>query len=153
MTLEEVLLFIHIVAVVIWLGGSAMVRILFARTKQARDEDGLRTLLRQGDFLGKAVFNPAGIITLAAGVWLVIETPWEFSDVWISFGFAGIIIGAGLAMAFYPRQMQRIRTALDGGGLAAADTQSSLLTLQRVALLELLILFLVVWAMVFKPGA
>ena len=153
MTLADTLKLVHIISVSVWIGGEIMLGILFERAQRSRDEGTLRGLLSQGDFIGKAVFNPAGIITLAAGIWLGIEGDYDFGEAWISIGFVGIAVGAILGMAFYPRVFNRGLAGIEAGGIDGSETRASLKSLRLVSTIELLVLLVVVWAMVFKPGA
>ena len=153
MTLADTLKLVHIISVSVWIGGEIMLGILFERAQRSRDEGTLRGLLSQGDFIGKAVFNPAGIITLAAGIWLGIEGDYDFGEAWISMGFVGIAVGAILGMAFYPRVFKRGLAGIEAGGIDDSETRASLKSLRLVSTIELLVLLVVVWAMVFKPGA
>jgi uncharacterized membrane protein len=154
MTLAELLLLVHVVAVIVWLGGAFMLGLLFERAERSSDEAIVLGLSKMGAFLGKAVFNPAGIVTLVAGIWLVIEVDsFEFSDPWISIGFLGVATGAILGMAFYPKAFRRVQEGIEGDGLLSNETLSALRTLRLVSLLEWVFLIVVVWAMVFKPGA
>ena len=153
MTLANILKLVHIVAVTIWIGGEIMLGILFERARLSRDEGALRGLLSQGKFISMAVFNPAGIITLAAGVWLVIEADLDFGEAWISIGFVGIAVGAMLGMTFYSRIFDRSLAALDSEGIDGAGTRALLKSLRLVSSIEVVVLLVVVWAMVFKPGA
>lgn len=153
MTLADTLLFVHIVAVVVWIGGELMLGILFERAQRARDEATLRGLLSQSEFIGKAVFNPAGIITLVAGVWLAIDRDFDFGQAWISIGFVGVAVGAGLGMAFYPKVFRRGLAAIEAEGINGTETLASLRSLRLVSTIELVVLLVAVWAMVFKPGA
>lgn len=153
MTLANILKLVHIISAMVWIGGEIMLGVLFERAQRSRDVGTLRGLLSQGEFIGKAIFNPAGIITLAAGVWLGIEGDYDFGEAWISIGFVGIAVGAILGMAFYPKVFNRGLAGIDAGGLDGAETQASLKSLRLVSTIELLVLLVVVWAMVFKPGA
>ena len=153
MTLADTLKLVHIISVSVWIGGEIMLGILFERAQRSRDEGTLRGLLSQGDFIGKAVFNPAGIITLAAGIWLGIEGDYDFGEAWISMGFVGVAVGAILGMAYYPRVFQRGLAGLEVGGIDGSETRASLKSLRLLSTIELLVLLVVVWAMVFKPGA
>jgi uncharacterized membrane protein len=152
-TLAELLLLVHILAVTVWIGGLFMLGVIFERSQRSNDEATVLGLSKMGEFLGKAVFNPAGIITLAAGIWLVIEADYEFSEAWISIGFLGIATGAILGMAYYPKAYRRVQAAIETDGLLSNQTLASLRTLRLVSSLEWLFLIVVVWAMVFKPGA
>lgn len=154
MTLAEVLRFIHVVAVIVWLGGAFMMGLLFERAQRSRNEATVLGLAKLSEFVGKAVFNPAGIITLIAGIWLVIELDGvEFSDAWISLGFLGVFLGAGLGMAFYPKALARVQDGIAADGLLSNETLAGLRRLRLVSSLEWVFLIVVVWAMVFKPGA
>ncbi len=153
MTLANTLKLVHIIPVSVWIGGEIMLGILFERAQRSRDEGTLRGLLSQGDFIGKAVFTPAGIITLAAGIWLGIEGDYDFGEAWISMGFVGIAVGAILGMAFYPRVFKRGLAGIEAGGIDDSETRASLKSFRLVSTIELLVLLVVVWAMVFKPGA
>lgn len=153
MTLAEVLTFIHVVAVIVWIGGSFIIGLLIERSERSRDEAGVKNLLRESDFIGKAVFNPAGVITLAAGIWLVIELDGvEFSEAWISIGFAGIALGAVLGMAFYPKAIAGALAAIEEDGLLGNAALARLRRLRLVSSIGWVLLIVVVWAMIFKPG-
>ncbi len=153
MSLAEVLKLIHIVAVIVWVGGSFMLIVLFSLTRRSSEEATVLGLSKLGETIGKFVFNPAGIITLVAGIWLVIEVDLEFSEAWISLGFLGVIISAGLGMAFYPKALRRLQAGIEEGGLSGAESVAALDRLRIVSSAELLLLLIVVWAMVTKPGA
>ncbi len=149
--MENTLKLIHILAAIAWFGAGIVRAVLFARARSAGDRQRLITFLEENEFLGKVYFNTFGILTLVAGVWLVLITDWEFSMTWISIGFIGIIVGIVWGVVFYPRFA---REAL--AGLAEGEVASINEPLSRFALyanIELLILLVVVWAMVFKPGA
>ena len=96
------------------------------------------------------VFSISGGVVLLAGVWLVARVDfWEFSHAWISIGFLGVAAGFILGIGFYAPQTRALITAIKENDPAAAAIT------KRIALvsnLELLLLVVVVWAMVFKPG-
>jgi len=152
-TLAEILKLVHVVAVIIWLGGSFMLGFILERAQASEDEATVLGVTKMAEFIGKAVFNPAGIITLLAGIWLVIEADYEFSEAWISIGFLGVALGAILGMAFYPKALKAVEDGIEADGLLSNDTLGALRKLRLVSTVEWLLLIVVVWAMVFKPGA
>ncbi len=154
MTLVETLKFVHVAAAIVWVGGAFMIGVMFERAQRSQDEGTVLGLTRIGEFAGKAVFNPAGILVLVAGIWLVIESDGiDFSEAWISLGFLGVALGAGLGMAFYPKILGRVRAGIEDDGLLSNETLAALRRLRLVSSLEWVFLLVVVWAMVFKPGA
>ena len=55
-------------------------------------------------------------------------------------------------MAFYPRITERALAGLDAGGLQGAETQANLKRISLVSSVETVLLLVVIWAMVTKPG-
>ena len=153
MTLAELLLWIHVVAVIVWLGGAFMLGMIFERAQRTSDEATVLGISKMGEFLGKAVFSPAGLITLGAGVWLVIEADYDFAEAWISIGFLGIAAGVILGIGFYPKAWRRVQSGIEADGMLSNETLGAMRQLRLVSSLEWLFLIVVVWAMVFKPGA
>ncbi|MDX1449781.1 MAG: DUF2269 family protein [Acidimicrobiia bacterium] len=153
MSLEEFLKWIHVLAAIAWVGGSFALVILVVRASVTSDAGLLKGLIRQSDFFGRFVFNIAGILVLVAGIWLVIESPvWDWDQAFISIGFAGVAVGIVLGMGFYPRQWEKVDTALEDGGIESSGVGTALATLRNVAAAEIAVLVVVVWAMVTKPG-
>jgi len=130
-----------------------MLGFILERAQASEDEATVLGVTKMAEFIGKAVFNPAGIITLLAGIWLVIEADYEFSEAWISIGFLGVALGAILGMAFYPKALKAVEDGIEADGLLSNDTLGALRKLRLVSTVEWLLLIVVVWAMVFKPGA
>ena len=130
-----------------------MLGFILERAQASEDEATVLGITKMAEFIGKAVFNPAGIITLLAGIWLVIEADYEFSEAWISIGFLGVALGAILGMAFYPKALKAVEDGIEADGLLSNDTLGALRKLRLVSTVEWLLLIVVVWAMVFKPGA
>lgn len=152
-TLAEILKLVHVVAVIVWVGGSFMLGFIFERAQRSSDEATVLGITKMAEFIGKAVFNPAGIITLLAGIWLVIEADYEFSEAWISIGFLGVALGAILGMTFYPKAFKAVEDGIEADGLLGNETLAALRKVRMVSTIEFLLLIVVVWAMVFKPGA
>ncbi len=153
MTLSDWLLFFHILAAMIWVGGSVLLLLQGMRVRSATGDDRVR-FLRLVDFTGKFVFNISGIAVFAFGLWLVIESSvFGFDDWWVSLAMAVVIVSAVLGMAFYgPQTSKALAIAAERGGddpqvVGIGDR------LALVASIELVFLVFVLWTMVFKPGS
>lgn len=149
--MENTLKLIHIVAATAWFGAGIVRAVLFARVRRSNDPQRITTFFEENNFLGKAYFNVLGILTLVAGVWLVLITNWEFSEAWISIGFLGIIFGIAWGVVFYPRSSREVLEGLDVG--EAVNVAAPMSRFALYANIELVVLLVVMWAMVFKPGA
>jgi uncharacterized membrane protein len=140
--------FIHVLAAISWVGGSILLQINGARLAGA-DRDRRLYFAQSAEAAGR-FFAVAGITTLIAGVWLVARVDfWEFSQAWISIGFLGVAVGVVLGMGFYGPQTRKLIAAIGDGSAEAGPLG------KRIAMVsgaETLLLAVVVWAMVFKPG-
>jgi uncharacterized membrane protein len=152
--LENAVKLIHVLAAIAWVGGGAVRQVLFAQVRSSADDQRLLNYLKEDLFLGRTFFNIAGILTLVAGIWLVLITPWEFSEAWISIGFVGVAAGVVLGAVMYPKLLRPSVEALEAGSnhtdAAVTGPVGRLVNLTRI---EMVVLLIVVWAMVFKPGA
>src|SRR5688572_7680962 len=75
----SVIVYIHIVAAIAWVGGSFFLQLLGIRTARSTDPDDLPKLGRQIEWFGLRYFLPVSVVTFAAGVILVSQR-WQFSQ-------------------------------------------------------------------------
>jgi uncharacterized membrane protein len=142
-SLYELLLFVHVLAVAAWFGAALLALVLL---ELARRADDIPWLVRFGEYdekLAPVLFIPAGIATLISGVALVFDGPWSFTgDGWVLAGLVlfvaifalgvGLIVPAGKKLAALAkrdavpaevgRQIGKLRLLnwIDVGLLAAA---------------------------------
>jgi uncharacterized membrane protein len=142
--------FLHVASAIVWLGGVSSVTVLNMRlARSSADHATQATLARELAFLGRAVVGPAAGLTLVAGVVAAVVGSVDMAALWISWGFAGLIISMALGGTLIRRTTVSLETALaEGGGAEVATLRGRLTTLN---LINLLILVSVVAAMVFKP--
>lgn len=153
MTLREWLLFLHILFAIAWVGGTIMLQILGARAGRSKDPNQTIEFLRTAEFTGRYVFNAAGVLTAAFGIWLVIESAaWGFDQAWISLALTIVIISALLGMFFFGPQIAKALAIADERGPDDGEFGARVSRIVAVSRLDLLLLLVVVWAMVFKPG-
>lgn len=151
-TLYEVLVFAHLTFVAVWVGGDAMLQVVWLRAKRAGPE---RTVQFMSDveWIGTRVLTPSALLVVAFGVWLVLDSPaWEFSQFWVSAGLtvflASFITGAG----FLGPESGRIGRAAQELGAADLGVQRRIRRVLLISRIELLFLILVIFDMVVKPG-
>lgn len=148
----QVLVFIHIVCAVIWVGGAFFSQLLALRAQRSTDPNELPALGRHFAFLGMRVFLPASILLFIAGVVMVIQQ-WSFGQLWISVSM-GLWIVSALAGALYlgPRS-ERVAQLFEAEGPTSTAARAQLDRLFLVSRLELLSFAIIVALMVFKPGS
>lgn len=149
-TLYNCLKFLHVCAVIVWVGGVVTLVVVNARLARERETAALQALSRQAEFLGKALIGPAAIVTLLAGGTLV----WSMGlgmPVWVVWGLVGFFgsmaIGAFL-MQRAGRELSLLSAAPQPDHARMANLRRRLSTL---GILNIIVLLSTVWAMVFKP--
>lgn len=145
--------FLHVAAAVIWVGSGFGLFALTARMNRIGDRPGLLAIGRHAEALGKTLFAPASAVTLVFGILMVATADaLSFTDTWIIVGFVGIALSSAIGMGMISPTGKRLgETVLEKGPDAPEIDQliGRLLTLNVV---DLVILFGVIWAMVLKPG-
>lgn len=152
MDLYESLKTIHVLFAVIWVGGAATVQVLVTRLARANEPARLAAFAKDVEWVGKRMFMPSSLIVLAAGIWMVVISGWNFSDLWIIFGLVGIAFSATVGSAFLGPESGRIGKLIDERGPEDSEVQSRLARIFVVSRVELVILLLIVINMVVKPG-
>jgi len=145
----EILKLIHVLGAIVWVGGAVLMIILGFRVAKA-DLGRRLGYTEDMNFVGGRVFAPASIVTLSAGIWLVIWHPaYDFNQLWIILALGGIAVSIAIGMGFYPPQGNALIAELKAGN-PAAEARSA--RIARVSMVDTAILLIVVWAMVAKPG-
>ena len=152
MSLYEILLTVHIIAAVIWVGGAFAVNVLVARMQKAGQHARLLDLGKDFETLGMKVFMPASIVVLLAGIGLVLEVDgFDFSDFWIAFGLAGIAFSVVVGAGYLGPESGRLNELAAKKGPDDPEVQARMKKLANISRFEMLILLLVVADMAIKP--
>lgn len=152
MSTYEILLAVHILAAVIWVGGAFAVNVLVARMQGAGEYAKLLDLGHDFEKLGKKVFMPASIVVLLAGIGLVLEVDgFDFSDFWIAFGLVGIAFSIVVGAGFLGPESGRLGALAETRGPDDPEIQARLRRLATISRIEMGVLILVVLNMAIKP--
>jgi len=150
-TLYDWLLFLHVLAAMIWIGGGAMLAVTAARVLRDDDREAIARFTASLSALGPRLLAPATIAVAALGIWLVADSPtWSFGRLWVQLGLG--LFGA----AFVLGAAHQSRAALAATRAAErGDADESRRQLRRWLWGYRLILALLVaaaWDMTTKPG-
>ena len=150
MTWYELLLFLHIVAAIVWLGAGLFLQVLATRAERSSDAEGLRRVAVDSASLSQTLFIPASLATLIFGVLLVIDGPWTFDTLWIVLGLAGYLGTFLTGVLVMKPGSEKLAELMEREGMSArAEIEvRKLLTKSRV---DTIVLFLVVAVMSLKP--
>jgi uncharacterized membrane protein len=147
----EILLVLHVVAVIVWLGTAFTVDLLFLRAERMSSMAEVGRAGELQEWLTPRVFIPSSVLTLVLGALLVWDGPWSFGDLWVEIGLAGWIVAFGVGFLFLRPEGETMKELVAQYGPASAEVQRCARRLGVVARVQLLGLFLVVAVMELKP--
>ena len=151
MTYYEVLLYLHIVLAIVWLGSGLLLQVLGFRSVSTNNLERIKGLLDDSHWLTARLFIPSSLLVFVLGVLLTIEGPWEFSELWIVIGLAGYATTFLTGLLLISRQVKTVAAVIErDGGMspAAVEETKRLFLISRV---DLVVLYTVVLDMVLKP--
>jgi uncharacterized membrane protein len=149
-TTYTVLKTVHILAVVMWVGGGALITTLIARARRASDNATLVGLIRQLQWVGPRIFASSSLIALGTGIWLVLNADLDW-DLWVILGLVGWAATFVTGNFFLRPAGEKLGAALADRGPEDAEAQRYMARILNVARVDQLVLALVVVDMVIKP--
>jgi uncharacterized membrane protein len=162
--------FVHVMAAIVWIGSGVALLTVTAGMIRARDYAGVVALGRQSEKLGTRLFAPSALVTLLAGIAMVLVGGLSFTSTWIVIGFVGVAASIVFGAVLGERaQAQLLRALVPATGEGASTPRAALgdtparpvvdaavdaarRRLLAVSCIDLAILTAVVWVMVAKPG-
>ncbi len=150
----ELVVFLHVTAAVIWVGGGLYGQIVGTRMINAGDDAATAGFASQVEWAGLRLFTPASLVVLAAGVFMVIDNDaWAFSQtwIWISLGIYALsfVVGAG----YLGPTSGKLAKILTEKGPGDPEYTTMLERLLLVSRYDVAAMFVIVALMVFKPGS
>lgn len=153
LTTFTILKFVHVLAAIVWVGGAIFVQIYATSALRSADPAELGFFARRVAVLGQRVFMPASIVVLAVGVWMVAITPFDFTDLWIVIGIGGIVATALTGAILVGPEAGRVGKLLETEGPEVPGVQERIRRIFVISRVDLIVLVLVVFDMVIKPGS
>ena len=149
--MTDLLLTIHVLAAVIWVGGSFLALCL-GYYLRGRDIETRVEYTRWTEWLGPRLFAPASIAVIVAGPLLVDEIGYDFDQTWLTLGFVGWGISFLFGVGFYPREGVKREKLIEEHGIGHELVAKSVNRVLTVATIDTLVVVLVVIDMTTKPG-
>ena len=151
MTLYEFLLFLHIAAAVVWVGGGAIMQAFGLVALRSKDPARVAYFAGDVERIGNRVLVPSALVAVLAGFGMVWESDfWTIGDDWIVIGLILFAITFLAGTFFFGPESGRIKKLIESEGVdAAQDRIRRLLVTTR---LDLIILFLIIFDMSVKPS-
>ncbi|HKS78728.1 MAG TPA: DUF2269 family protein, partial [Gaiellaceae bacterium] len=105
---------IHVSVAVFWVGGGVLLTVLALRAERAKDPDEMAHIARQAVFAGEKLFAPAGLVVLAMGITMVINSPEiGFGTTWVDIGLTGYALSFATGIGVLAPLSRRIVALLE----------------------------------------
>ena len=144
----QLLLFVHISAVVFWLGSELFTHLLAFRAERKRDVAALWRLFDEVNAMDH-IFLPAVLLVPLTGILMVVVGPWSFGDPWIVAGLSGVGFTLVYGFLFLQPHVGRVRRLVEAVGVTGAEVPVRLFFVYwRI---ETVVLLAVVFAMTIRP--
>ena len=151
--LYKILLFVHVMAVIMWLGAGVVFQMMSERAVSSNDEGKMRAVVALGDTFGKAYFGGLTGLVLLSGLGMVLEGDLGFGHVFIIGGLVGIVASGAIGGAMIGPTSERLLERVKGGGPMDQQSVADFTRIRDVGRIDLAIMIVVVFLMTYKPGS
>jgi uncharacterized membrane protein len=148
----EALKYIHILAAMVWVGGAFFTQMLAIKVTRSGDTADLARTGRDLAIVGGRVFPLASIILLIAGILLVLQR-WSFSQAWIAIALVLWLASLLAGVLYLGPQSAKVGELFAAEGPDSPAARARLARVFLISRLELVSFAVIVFLMVFKPGA
>jgi hypothetical protein len=145
----NLLLFVHVLAAVAWVGGMLLVFVVGTHLKDASPDE-IWGFMRQMDFAAGRVFVPSAFLLAAMGVGMTLMR-WEFSDLWIAGGIVGLIYSGFSGARRLDPLSRKIGALIAERGPGDPEVALNLKRLLGVIRIDAVVMVAVVALMTIKP--
>jgi uncharacterized membrane protein len=153
MSWYEFLLFVHVAAAAVWVGGAAIIQFFGLRAMRAPNPMRLVDLAGDIEWIGQRVLVPASAVAVVSGVLLVIDSDvWGFGDDWIVIGIILFAITFLAGALFFGPEAGRLGKLAEAEGPTSAAVLAKLQRLLALTRADLMLLFLIIFDMSVKPS-
>jgi uncharacterized membrane protein len=143
---------LHVVAVVIWVGGDVTLTTVGIVFERRGDGETLASLGKIGAWVGTRIYTPALFAVLAFGIALVEKGNLGWNTFWIDFALVGWAIAASVGVLFVGPELGRIDRAAQHHGPDSAEVGRRVKRLFTIFRFDTVLLLLIVLDMTAKPS-
>jgi uncharacterized membrane protein len=150
-TLYDWILFLHVVAAMVWVGGLLVISAFATYVLRHPENGAVERFIGTLRVVGPIVLAPAPLSLVALGIWLVLDSDaWDFGQLWVWLALALFAAAFLIGAAFQSRTAIVAERAARAGDEREAARQ--LTRWSWGSRLILVLLIVTTWDMVFKPG-
>lgn len=142
---------IHVIMAVIWVGGAAMIQAYAFRILRTGDGQRQADFSKDTEVVGMRLFIPASSILVLAGIAMMINLDWPWSQNWIVLGIIAFAASFALGAGFLGPEGGRIAELIEREGPDSPAVRARIHRILTISRCELVVLLTVIVNMVVKP--
>ena len=147
MTWYEFLLFVHIAAAAIWLGGAFTFQMYGTVVRRGGDNEEMARFAGRAGSLSEKMFVPASLVVVLAGIGMMIDGNWDWGQLWVVFAlvtFAASFVTGLFVISPMAKRLPEVGPATPAG-------QELIRRIFTVLRIDLAYMYAIVFAMTVKP--
>jgi len=146
--------FVHVLSAVVWVGGACTLQAFAIRISASGDGLRMAAFAKDAEYVGNRIFLPSSIILLVSGIFTIRQSSgaWSYDQTWVQIGLAMIVVSIAIGAGFIGPEAGRVARAIERHGPASDEAKYRINRIFLVSRFELLLLLLVIFDMVTKPG-
>jgi uncharacterized membrane protein len=142
---------VHVITAAIWIGGQAMIQAYAFRILRTGDGRRQAEFSKDTEVVGMRVFIPSTLILLLAGIAMMVNLDWSWSQNWIILGLIAFGLSFVLGAGFLGPEGGRIAELIKRDGPDSPAVQARIRRILTISRCELVVLLAVMVNMVVKP--
>ena len=142
---------LHVVAILVWVGGDVTLTTLGIVFERRRDDGALAELGKMGGWIGTRVYTPALFAAFAFGVALIEKGNLGWSAFWIDFALVGWALAAVVGLCYVGPELGRIGELAQQHGPDSPEVGRRVKRLFTVFRFDTALLVLIAIDMTAKP--
>jgi uncharacterized membrane protein len=143
---------VHVITAAIGVGGAAMIQAYAFRILRTNDGRRQAEFSKDTEVVGMRVFVPASLILILAGIGMMVNLDWSWSQNWIILGLIAFGLSFVLGAGFLGPEGGRIAELIEQQGPDSPAVQARIRRILTVSRCELIVLLTVILNMVVKPA-
>ncbi|HEX5429564.1 MAG TPA: DUF2269 family protein [Patescibacteria group bacterium] len=148
----KVIVFLHIISAIIWIGAVIVLEILEWQTVHATRREQIASQTHRQNWFGKRVFAPASIATIVTGLIAVAIGNPAFKQFWVIVALVGVAVALGLGAGVIGRTMGKISQMLANPATTDEQIEQQFQFLKPFTFLDLAVLIYILFDMVMRPA-
>lgn len=143
----------HLVGAATLFGAHVYAESLMAGALRTSEPGGYMLIMLKASNAADRVMGVATVLTLVFGIWLVVDTSWDWGDLFVTIGLAAIILGFAVAQFLMSPRLKEVKELVEENGPSDESAVAKMKSYGNLIHVESLLIAVAFVVMVLKPGS